>query len=521
MHLLNELNLILRDYIFFAVLVNFVTFIFLLFFNYRLLAQFLRKISCLTWAALTAIILLALFIRFFIPVLHHVMYIDEPWYMEAAGNMLHTGFPGEYYKSIGWPFLILIVFGIFGINNWVALYTSLFFGALTAFPLFLLTLAMTNRRMLALMTALIFSLLPFHVFWSATAETNVISVFFTVLSMWLAVLYYRKPSGRGLWLALAALSFTAQIRPENYIFFPIFFLGCVVYRLKVHEKKYFFILPVLFAAIISFPNLIQVLHFTASLNIIENISDNPKWGFENLIRNTAVVGPELFRSLPLIILVSAFLGLWMFFKKDRRGTVWLLAWFAALWFSYFSSFLEILGGRSRVFLSFYPILSIFSAYGIYFIIDKINYLIPDKDFKLVFKFLAINAVFWVLFFGLKDRMPPPDAYKILETRIPEFIKRDLPSECVIIAGEPAVVRGSTDFKAIRTQEVLEASRPEEFFAEHKCLLFFEDYYCFRGHQKAMEECSVFKKKFSLEPFKVYSGDSGSGRVEYTFYKLKN
>ena len=199
---LESINHVTHKFIPLFVLINFLLFLILIYLNWRYIKKFLLEIDKKTWILLAIIFIFVLSIRIFIPAHHHLMYIDEAWYMEAGKDMLQTGNQGDYPKSIGWPFILTIVFGIFGINNWVALYASTLFGALTIFAMFFMSFIITKRKDLSLISALLFSLFPVHIMWSASAETNITSLFFILLTIFFCFLYYQNKKNSLLWLSL-------------------------------------------------------------------------------------------------------------------------------------------------------------------------------------------------------------------------------------------------------------------------------------------------------------------------------
>ena len=86
--------------------------LFLIFFwiNKSYIKDILSEIDKKTWVFLFFVVISAFILRLVIPPLQHIMYIDEPWYMEAAKNMLQNFSQGDYPKSIGWPFILSISF---------------------------------------------------------------------------------------------------------------------------------------------------------------------------------------------------------------------------------------------------------------------------------------------------------------------------------------------------------------------------------------------------------------------------
>jgi len=529
--MLSHLNALFHDKIPLFILINFILFIILIYFNWGHIKKFLLKIDKKSWLILVLIFLTALMLRIFIPPNHHIMYIDEAWYMEAGKDMLLTGNQGSYAKSIGWPFILRIVFGFFGISNWVAIYTSVFLGALTIFNMFFLTFIITQRKDISLISALLFSLFPTHIRWSATAENMVASLFFVTLTIFFCFLYYRNKKASLLWLALISLAFTSQFRPENYIFIVLFLLGCVLYGHQFFKKLNLkFIAPWLVLVILTLPNLIVVLDFKLSTNWIESDTvgkeTGSNWSFNNLIHNSSHYGIYIFNSKfqPIIFSFLLITGLIYMLHKQKKEALFLITWFCLIWFVYFFSWFQTLGGmdilsKTKYFMGFYPITVIFAAYGILLIKNLLS--IKIKIFKIKKMILLMIAVILVISFipySIKaSTYFRSDAHK-LETKIPELAEKDIGDKCIIIANLPTILKSTTHLNVVDIGYFLTyKSFQEDTLNKSDCVLFFEDIYCLDfdfGDYK--EKCQNIKKDYSLEPYISYS----EGDKTYTFYKIK-
>jgi 4-amino-4-deoxy-L-arabinose transferase-like glycosyltransferase len=160
---------------------------------------------------LLIILLIAVFTRIIIPPFH-LMYTDEFDYILAAKNILLNGHPGEYFRPIGWPFILSIIFRFSGVNNWVALYASIIFGVLTIVIIFFLGFILSRDYRIGLIASLFFALLPYHIVWSRSAETNAFSIFLITLIMLFYFLYIQYRTQPLLWLFLLNVSFATQVR---------------------------------------------------------------------------------------------------------------------------------------------------------------------------------------------------------------------------------------------------------------------------------------------------------------------
>ena len=172
----------------------------------------------------------------------------------------------------------------------------------------------TKKINLGIISAILFSFLPSHIRWSATAETNIISIFFISLAVFFSFLYYDKKRLSMLWSSMMMISFAAQFRIENYMMFPLFVFGTWVHNrdfLRLIDMKS--ILPFALALLLSFPNFMQVLDFQASTDWIENGTNNrltgDNWSFQNLLGNSLKYGSSMFwiTRLPFIIPIFFFI----------------------------------------------------------------------------------------------------------------------------------------------------------------------------------------------------------------------
>jgi len=487
------------------------------------IGEVLSEVGKKTWAILALILASALILRLVIPPIQHIMYIDEPWYMEAAKNMLQSFSQGSYPKAIGWPFILAISFLLFGVSNWVAIYTAVVLGTLTILNVFLLTYIITKKKAVSLFSAVIFSLMPLHIRWSASAETNIPSLFFVTLTLFFCFLYYRKKIYSLLWLAISSMIFTALIRPDNWLLIPLFFLGCLIFKVKIPPKRIIFILFVLIVLIS--PSILQLRDWYGSINWLEADSvgqlKGSNWSLSNLIYNSLHFGSNIFSKayLPSFILILSIIGfIYMLFKR-RREACFLIVWFASFWIFFFSSWVQTIGGRDRFFMSFYPSIIIFAGYSLSLPLNLFFKMRLKPQWKNLFVFLLVS-VFVILFFPytLKAKSMYAASCLKLETKIPELAEKDIPSNAVIVANWPTILKSTTDLNVIDVNYFL---RDNNFrnatFANTELLLFFEDYCCFDfiGCSQCKENCKAITRKFKLDPYKAYR----EGSKKYTFYKI--
>ena len=499
--------------------------LFLIFFwiNKSYIKDILSEIDKKTWVFLFFVVISAFILRLVIPPLQHIMYIDEPWYMEAAKNMLQNFSQGDYPKSIGWPFILSISFLFFGVSNWVALYTAVVLGTLTILNVFLLMYIITKKKLISLFSAAIFSLVPLHIRWSASAETNIPSLFFVTLTLFFCFLYYRKRVYSLLWLAISSITFTVLIRPDNYLLIPLFFLGCLIFKVKISTKR--IILILFFLIVLVSPSILQSLDWYSSFNRLETESGGQlianNWSLSNLIYNSLHFGPNIFSKayLPFFIPILSIIGFIYMLFKQKREACFLIIWFIFFWILFFSSWVQTIGGRERFFLSFYPSIIIFVGYGLQLFLNLVHKTMIKPQLKNIFCFFIILVPIFMFFpYTLKATDMHNALCVKLETRVPELAEEDIPSDAIIVANWPTILKSTTDLDVIDINYFLgDYSFQNAAFKGTSLLLFFEDYCCFDFPQNDLykKNCEMMKKKFKLQPYKEYS----EGKNKYTFYKV--
>ena len=491
--------------------------------NKTYIGEILLGVGRKTWFSLVLVVISAFVLRLIVPPIQHVMYIDEPWYMEAAKNMLQKFSQGDYPKSIGWPFILSISFLVFGISNWVAIYTSIVLGSLTAVSVFFLVYIIAENKIISLFSAIVFTLLPLHIRWSASAETNVPSLFFITLSLFFCFLYYRKQKNSLLWLAVFSLTFTALVRPDNYLFIPLFLIGFLFFKIKLPLKRILLILSVF--AILVLPAVLQSFDFNASINWLEKESlgqiKGSNWSLSNLIYNSLHFGPSIFNEMymPFFIFVLSIIGFIYMLFKQKREVYFLITWFILYWIIFFSSWVQTIGGRDRFFIGFYPLIVIFVGYSLSLFSNLFYKMHLKEQWKSLFILLLISIIIILLFpYTLKAKGMYDSLCVKLETRIPELAERDIPAHAIIIANWPTILKSTTDLEVIDAGDfLLKYSIRSDTFKSTNLLLFFEDYCCFDLPQNDIYKarCRELKRKYKLSPYKEYS----EGNNKYTFYQV--
>jgi 4-amino-4-deoxy-L-arabinose transferase-like glycosyltransferase len=505
----------INEMILLFVRISFITFILLFIYNWNFLKKKFLKIDTKYWLFLLAIFIIALGLRVFLPNHAHMMWTDESQYMLTGKNILQDSSIDNYSRSIGWPFLLSILFGVFGLNNWVALYTAVILGSLTVINIFLMGFYISKRKDIALISALIFSLFWNHILWSSSAETNVISLFFITLTIALSFIYYRSNELSLGYLAIASIGFTAQIRPENYYLFPLFILGIFLYKKKM-SASIFTILLLVF--LLTCPNLYNNIQTHTQTNFLEIESNGEikgsNFSINNLVHNSIHYGKYIFDSTfqPITFSVLLVLGGGFVFFFSKKEFYFLFTWFMFLWGIYFMSWFQTFGctydlsAKTRFFIMYYPITTILASYGVIFLKENINKFSKNKIFlTIILLFLVAN---FVPFFQVQDC----NSLQCLQTDIPERAERDIPSNCTVVTVFPEVLTSTTNIKVVSAQDYL---LKDTNYDLEECLLFYEDGVCQLGSIDDTSPCEIIMNDYYTEEYITYSNKLN----HLTFYKI--
>ncbi len=192
------------------------------------------------------IFILALFLRFYrLDTVPNGLYQDETAIGYNAYSILQTGkdeygksFP-LYFKSFGDRKLPVYIYltaaseSLFGVNAFAVRFPSAFFGSLSVIALFLLVYSLQKNKSLALLSAFLLAITPWHFHFSrAGFEVNV-ALFFALLGS-LFLIYARERKKLQLFfLALSIASFGLSLYSYNVtrILSPLLaFMILVLYR---------------------------------------------------------------------------------------------------------------------------------------------------------------------------------------------------------------------------------------------------------------------------------------------------
>jgi 4-amino-4-deoxy-L-arabinose transferase-like glycosyltransferase len=463
----------------------------------ELLAPFKDKKMSLV---LIAILACGLAIRMLVIPHYYHMWTDEAVYIHTASGILENFSAGSYARSMGWPVLLSTVFLLFGVSSKVAFMTSALLGALTAAIAYAIAVKLIKSTKLALISATVITLLPMHLDWSGSAETNIPSVFFVSLSMLCLLIFMECGTQKAFWLVCLSFSIAFLYRPENYIFI-VMLIFALASRIQSYLKPGF-ILPLSALIVLTLPNfIINLLHSASNLEgqiIYEGRIFN---GFTEIFK--FLIYPNIARPLSLNLLLAAMLlfsiaGSILFFRQNKRHFYFIMLWLGCVFF-YSCLFFEAherTGCVDRLYLGFIMPIAILLAY------------VPSIKKGKLSVFIALAVVSSVLTYCILDlpRVISANPDQKLMMQITEEINSDVPENCVLISWQPEIFL-NTAFTTVK---------PSVFtYRNEQCVYFLREIKCSYVNTPERESCDMTYNKYNWRLEKSYM----NGIYSYALYRL--
>ncbi len=246
------------------------------------------------------------------------------------------------------------------------------------------------------------------------------------------------------------------------------------------------------------------------------------WSITNLIKNTKTYGPDIIKNKyqPYIFSLFLLVGSITFYFKEKGNWIFLMLWFFLLYLIYFTSWLQTLGGKPRLFMMFSPITSIFVSYGIFSFNSGLKKSLKINNSKDDILLLIIAFFLVILIFFSKNKIESNfDIGASLEAKVIGKTKEDIPQACTLVRTIPLISTSTSDIKAISISQFLEIDNPN---LESNCFVFLEDLPCFNdvmyeNNVKTKVLCQNLKNEYNLSELKQYKMNN----LKYTLYKIES
>lgn len=322
-------------------------FITLLILNTKTIFREFKKIKKKTWIILFMIFILGFWLRN--AEYRYGQGFDGYLYIDTAKVLYHNNLLMEgcgignldscilYHQPLmtpGHPYLISLLFKLFGEHDILAMYLSGFLSSLTILLIFFIGYTLFSSERKGLYAALIFVLIPLDILIAPTGSARSTSAFFLALTILFYLIALKKDSIK-LW-SLTAIIFSLSIymRQDNSILLVPLILGLFLFnyfkkenfknlnsikKTIVSTSKKFFIPTVIFIVTqIPVQHWIWFSHTNMSLMSFEylKIKIYPMWC---TVFFPWITKSHMFLQLASIFFLSSFLFLPHLFKSDRKS----------------------------------------------------------------------------------------------------------------------------------------------------------------------------------------------------------
>ncbi len=453
--------------------------------------------------------ILGFLIRFLFPHGPFLVY-DEFYHIFYSQNFLK----GLYYSyPLGAHFLLFLILNLIP-GHVTAFYFSTIVGSLSILFAFFLGKILFNNKA-GLFSAILLSFLPYHIKLSSAFNLGTISMFFVLMSLTAFFLYLDKKDKNLLYLTSFLLIYTVQIRPENVILIPLFFIGFVLFEKNWRKelKRPFFVKILVISFFILLPLFI---HLGIGLNDSRWIEDDSVFSLgslsENIIPNSIFWLDGFY--FPVSFSIMSVFGLYFIRKKKNYFFFFVVFFFS--FFLFLSSFwatniYSLTQMRYSVLMSI-PVL-LLSGFGFYVFYDKII----RKKIIFIFVILCIfliNLAFHPYLFLNTSNYYTNWIYSYeLVTKSENTIEEN----CTVVTIYPDVtvminvVTGLNTISPLFGYDIEEEIR--NMLGNRECVIYYENYCCYdEYYDYSCDEiekeqfnytwsyiCNRMRQKYNLKP----------------------
>ncbi len=437
-----------------------------------------RKIKKLMWLALILVLAFTLVMRMFLFFPVHFSYIDEDWYMEAGKNMAQQGEPllceyaakGDlecrlYPKMIAWPSMISVLFLLFGTNSTVALDSSFVFGVLSSALMFMLVYLMFRNSRIAILSSIMLAVNPLFSFYSRTAETIAVPVFFLLLTLLLFMLYIETRKMSVLVAASLSLIVSLFMRGEYLLLLVLVPAMFLIFDKDIRsgwKHAWGLVIPgslLLLSAVFLIPQLLLLK------NLQDEIYSGAYFGIGIMAENAGSALHLLswgFNIALIAVLVLAAIS-FRAETKNRKGIQFWGAWLV-VFLLFYITFIKM---HERMLIIPMLSLMVFASAGLDWLYSRFS---RHSRTAVIAGILLLLVI--INYPGIDYYSGIPMASYVLETKVPKMLEKTMPPGCYVVTDYPTVLASTTNIKAVSTSAFLGESTPVQ-----GCVLFYWDRFC--------------------------------------------
>ncbi|MBI3786385.1 MAG: hypothetical protein HY270_23605 [Deltaproteobacteria bacterium] len=448
---------------------------------------------------LALILTVAAGLRFLLIPGHHAMYVDEPWYVEAACNLARLGqlvvcketWTGSvcvpYEKGIGWPLVLAPWTMIFGCASSAGIQLTRILGCSSVL------LAAAAARLAGgnwrhgFLAAGLLAIHPLHVAWSATAETNVAAATALLAGLCGALALVHSASVPAAALATSAFGLAAAIRPETAL--PGVVAGIIAGATAPLARPRRLAL----VAAIGLSCLAGAASGSRLWSMNESISAGAFLKLSNVLPNLRAIQHRDLLAIHAVVLALAIAGSTMLVRRRRSTAGFLLlstAIAAALIALTYDRF------HPRMLLSATVALVPLCSFGC--VGSRGNRVVRRSILAALL--LVLVGIVWRPALQAASTIPET---QLLETRIAARAGRlPLAANALIIAKQPAILAATGVQHVMPTEDALSDTKQLQILVDgERPVLFLCDMYCETDFQGAAGPafCRQILQRFALQP----------------------
>jgi hypothetical protein len=408
--LANKLQSFLSTYYVYLLELNFFLLIIAFIFSFKHIKKIFAEIENKHLLLLILISILGISATAFIAPRTHRIFYDEDIYNSIAQNIAHhkkavmcnegyyennelTVVEEEYNKQPpGYPYLISVIFRIFGTNElFTFVLNNIIFG-LMVILIFLISYLLFKDIFASFIACLSYILIPVNIQWFNTCAVEPSTVFFTSLAVLASLVYIKDKKPVNLFFVATSLAFSLNFRTESFLTVIVIGLIYLIKEPGVFKRKEFYVFGIL-------------LFFLSTAVIIHLYSvRGQSWGAEgakisldyflyNLRTNSLFYLNN--KEFPVIFSIFGLLGLF-FYKNHIKDKIILLSWFLVFWgiFLFFYAGSYEFGQDVRYSILSYLPLSIFAGLGVSYLGNLLES--KMKSIRTILIVLIVFSFTWFL-----------------------------------------------------------------------------------------------------------------------------
>lgn len=497
-------------------------------FNCKGIKKVFSKVKRNAWIALLIIFIIGLLLNSLLSPRIHIDVGNEVDYLETGKNILLKGrgvqtsshADGRETKSfhpMGWAFIIALTYLFTGISAGSAFFVSTLLTTLGVIAMFMLTYLMFKNETTALLSSLIFTLVPGIIIYSGTIQPNASSLLFILITLFSFYFMLRENSIRSKLLFASSLAFLLYYRQEFVLFFLLF-----AFMALIHKKETMFrvdrnhvIVTVIFLLLIS-P---QILEIFARQDADPLIRVGPETMGSNL---SHVMSPFYLSEIahPIILTVLMLIGIVyiLYRRPTERKMIYSLSMYMII-FSAFFIFPDYV--LLRMLLVLYIPMSILAAKGF----GPFEVFRSYRKYAMIIVLVLLIASF-IPFAGKINRntrimsgVGNEVSFEInsLQTRMEIELSANnpIPKECPVMIGKPKVFGF---LPGVRTHSLMFAEDVENLKDEYGCLFVLKDW-CYYSNDRTCGNTTdiidMLIETYDTEPYLTFNSEN----LEYVFYEI--